>query len=497
MTEQVDFLIVGAGVSGIGVAHHLQAKHPGKSFVILDARDRIGGTWDLFRYPGVRSDSDFLTFGYSFKPWLDDRVLADGSAIRRYVEETAIEHGIIDKVRYRHRVLGADWSSADQRWTVEADDQSSGETRRFTTRWLISATGYYDYEGGHAPVFPGEDDFAGTVVHPQEWPEELEYAGKRVVVIGSGATAATIVPAMAETAAHVTMLQRTPTYMMSIPAIDKTFRRMRTVLGSRLAYRLRRERNMRFDLWFFKFCRRYPKLARKLIASSAAGALPKGYAVDTHFNPPYGPWDQRMCVLPDGDLFTAIGDGRASIVTGQIAGFTRDGIRMESGEEIQADIVVRATGLRMLPFGRMELRVDGEDVQFADTFVYKAMMLTGVPNFAFFFGYTNASWTLRVDLVGDHLGRIISLMDEHEYGACVPESPPAGDEPRPLFDFSAGYIQRALDQWPRQGTSDPWLMSMDYVHDRKQLLKGPVGDHVRFTSVRHADAGVSAGRSQP
>jgi cation diffusion facilitator CzcD-associated flavoprotein CzcO len=489
MSEHVDVLIVGAGISGIGVAHHLQAEHPGKRYAILEARDALGGTWDLFRYPGIRSDSDLHTFGYSFRPWVEDRSIADAPSILRYIENTATDAGITDHIRFGHRVVGAAWSSDEQRWTV--DVEVDGELRRFTASWLYGACGYYDYERGYTPEFEGVERFGGPVIHPQHWPEDLDYAGKRVVVIGSGATAATLIPAMAQTAAHVTMLQRTPSYVLSLPAVDPIAALFKRWLGPARAHRAAREKNVRMGGLMYKASQRYPKFMRGLIRRLNVKALPEGFDVDRHFNPPYNPWDQRMCLVPDGDLFAAISDGKASVVTDRIATFTERGLLLESGDELEADIVVTATGLQMMPFGGLDLTVDGEPVSFAETFTYKGLMLTGVPNFAYIFGYTNASWTLRVDIVCEHFCRILALMDEHGYGACVPAAPPADAPERPLLEnFSSGYVQRALGQFPKQGPGMPWELSMDYVRDRKTMLEGPVGDHLEFTPAR---AGVPVG----
>jgi monooxygenase len=484
--ETVDVLIVGAGISGIGIAHHLQDKHPSKSYLILEGREALGGTWDLFRYPGIRSDSDLHTFGYSFKPWVEDRVIADGSSILRYISDTARERRIDRRVRLGHRVHAASWSSEEQRWTVEAELTATGERRRLAARWLFCACGYYRYDEGFTPDLPGIGHFDGQIVHPQFWPEDFDCTGKRVLVIGSGATAVTIVPAIADSAAHVTMLQRTPSYVMSIPAIDPITERLERRFGAERVHRIAREKNIRMGALVYNLSRRYPKLMRKLLRSGAVKALPAGFDVDTHFNPPYNPWDQRLCLVPDGDLFKTIGAGDASLLTDRISTFTETGVLLESGTKLQADIVVTATGLQLLAFGGITLAVDGLEVSLPDTFTYKGMMLTGVPNFAYLLGYTNASWTLRVDLVGDHFSRLLSLMDEHHYGQCVPEPPPADSASRPLLEFDAGYVRRSVDQFPRQGPGAPWELGMDYVRDRKTMRDGPVGDHLRFSATTAA-----------
>ena len=487
-TEHLDVLIIGAGISGIGIAYHLQKRHPSKSYTILEARNGIGGTWDLFRYPGIRSDSDLFTFGYSFNPWLEDRSIADAPSILRYVKTTASNNRIDEKVRLGYKVGSASWSSAEQLWTVEAEDMATGKLRQYTARWIFSACGYYRYDQGYTPHFDGINRFGGTIVHPQHWPEDLDFAGKRVVVIGSGATAVTIIPAIADQVAHVTMLQRTPTYIIAAPAVNPVDAKLRQWFGAERGSRMAREFHVRIGDIVFKFSRKYPERMRNLIRKSNVKSLGEGFDVDKHLTPPYNPWDQRICVAPDGDLFEAINAGKASIVTDTVATFTEDGIRLGSGEELEADIIVTATGLQMLPFGGISLSVDGEVVSFPDTVVYKGLMLSDVPNFGYVFGYTNASWTLRVDLVADHFCRILALMDEHGYGQCVPERPGPGSTVRPLLEnFSAGYVQRSLDQFPRQGTGAPWELPMDFIRDRKRFREGPVGDHLRFTTSPHVD----------
>jgi monooxygenase len=495
--ETLDVLIVGAGISGIGIAHHLQEKHPAKSYAILEARDALGGTWDLFRYPGIRSDSDLHTFGYSFKPWVEDRVIADGSAILDYIAETARERSIDRMIRLGHRVHGADWSSEQQRWTVEVEQTATGQRTHLLARWLFCAGGYYRYEEGFTPALPDIDRYGGQIVHPQFWPEDLDCTGKRVLVIGSGATAVTIVPAIADAVEHVTMLQRTPSYVMSIPAIDPITDFLDRRLGAARTHRIAREKNIRLGGLLYKLCRRYPRAMRKLLRAGAVKALPAGFDVDTHFNPPYDPWDQRLCLVPDGDLFKAIATGKASLLTDRIASFTDTGVLLESGAELEADIVVTATGLQLQAFAGVALSVDGVEVSLPDTFTYKGMMLTGVPNFAYLLGYTNASWTLRVDLIGDHFSRLLSLMDEHHYGQCVPEAPPAGCASRPLLEFDAGYVSRSVDLFPRQGPGAPWELSMDYVRDRKSMRRGPIGDHMRFSAATGSPRSARSVASAP
>jgi cation diffusion facilitator CzcD-associated flavoprotein CzcO len=481
----VDVLIVGAGVSGIGAAYHLQHELPDKTYAILEQRDAIGGTWDLFRYPGIRSDSDLHTFGYAFKPWTDRKAIADGSAIRAYVEETARENGIDRHIRFGRRVLRAAWSSDTARWTVEAEDTNTGATSRLTARWLFSAAGYYRYDEGYTPELPGLERFRGTVVHPQDWPLDLDYAGKRVVVIGSGATAMTIVPAMAPDAAHVTMLQRSPTYVIPLPSEDRIANWLRRHLGERRAYALTRRKNIRQQQLVYASCRRFPKAARRVIRAINARQLRgTGVDVDVHFNPSYDPWDQRLCVVPDADLYRALGAGDASIVTDHIETFTEDGIRLRSGRQLEADIVVTATGLNLQAFGGVDVRIDGAEVRLPDTVAYKGLMLSGVPNFAFAIGYTNASWTLKVDLVCEYLCRLIGQLDALGHDACVPELD-GPVETRPLLNFQAGYVLRSLDAFPRQGDRAPWHLAMSYDTDVQTLRGGRIDDGtLRFLDAR-------------
>jgi monooxygenase len=498
-TEHVDVLIVGAGVSGIGCAYHLQTEQPGKSYAIFEAREATGGTWDLFRYPGIRSDSDLHTFGYAFKPWRHDKSIADGPAILDYIRETATENGIDRHIRTGHKVLGAAWSSDEARWTVRAE-RADGEAVVITCGWLFCASGYYSYDKGYTPEFPGLEDFGGTVVHPQQWPEDLDYAGKRVVVIGSGATAVTLVPAMAPEAEHVTMLQRSPSYIASVPAEDPIAKLLRDRLPAQMAYNLTRRKNIFQQRAVYQLSQRRPKLMKRMLRAGVKRQLPEGYPVDTHFNPTYNPWDQRLCAVPDGDLFKALRKGTASIVTDRIATFTETGIRLESGAEIEADVVVTATGLDLLVFGGLQLTVDGVDVNLPDTLVYKAMMLSDVPNYAFAIGYTNSSWTLKVDIVCEFLTRILGHMDRLGADTCVARNDDPTMGTRPLLDFGAGYVQRAVHAFPRQGTSGPWQLAMSYAADVKNLRKGPVEDvALRFEhragrgdGTRDADAALAA-----
>lgn len=478
----LDFLIVGAGISGIGIASNIKRRFPEKSFELLEARQELGGTWSLFRYPGLRSDSDLHTLGYSFRPWLEEQAIADGDSILRYISDTAAETGVDEHIRFGQKVTNAAWNSEDHVWTAEVADVDSGERRIRTARWLVAATGYYSYDRGHSPSFPGADLFRGPVIHPQHWPEDLDWENKRVVVIGSGATAITLVPALAEKAEHVTMLQRTPSYVVSVPAVDPLGARIKRWFGPERGHRIVREKNIWIARTFYKLSQRFPGLVRRLIRSWNIKALPAGFDVDRHFNPPYGPWDQRMCLVPDGDLFRVLSDGSASVVTDQIDTFTETGVRLSSGKAIPADIVVTATGLELLAFGGMELTIDGARVSLPDTYTYKSMMLTGVPNFSYLFGYTNASWTLRVDLICDRLCRLIELMDERGLEVCVPDEPDARS-PQPLIDLDAGYILRSQHKLPKQGSMDPWRLGMDYVKDRRSMRRGPFTEGLRFQSV--------------
>jgi cation diffusion facilitator CzcD-associated flavoprotein CzcO len=493
-TTHVDVLIVGAGISGIGAAYHLQDKQPGKTYAILEARDAIGGTWDLFRYPGIRSDSDLHTFGYAFKPWTGEKAIADGPAIRAYIHETASEHAILDRIRLGHRVIRADWSSADAQWTVEAEH--AGRRRTFTARWLFGATGYYRYDRGFTPDFQGVERYRGTVVHPQHWPEDLDYSGKRVVVIGSGATAVTLVPAMADSGAgHVTMLQRSPSYILPVPSRDVVANWLRRRLGEERAYAITRRKNIRRQAVVYGFSKRFPRAARRLIRFVNAKQLPAGCDVDVHFKPKYDPWDQRLCAVPDGDLYKSLRRGTASVVTDEVETFTERGIRLRSGRELEADVVVTATGLELLAFGGIDLHVDGAPVSLPDTVAYKGMMLSGVPNFAFAIGYTNASWTLKVDLVCEHLCRLIAHLDAQGADACVPQPLDPHMATRPLLDFQAGYVLRALDRFPKQGEAEPWHLAMSYAKDTEHLRHGRLDDGtLRLFSAqpRPADLPVAA-----
>ncbi len=493
----VDVLIIGAGISGIGAASHLKARRPATSFAVLEARDAIGGTWSLFRYPGIRSDSDMPTFGFGFKPWTHRKSIADGHLIVDYLRETVSEHGLTGHIRLGHRVLGAEFSSSTGRWIVTAQQAGSRKKTRFTARFLFLGTGYYDYEAGFTPEFTGVEDFEGRVVHPQHWPQDLDYTGKRAVVIGSGATAITLIPSMAGTAGHVTMLQRSPSYVLSAPAEDAITNALNRVLGHKRAHRIVRRKNIMVTRGIYTACRRAPKLMRRLLIANVRRQLPRHFDVDTHFTPRYDPWDQRLCVVPDGDLFKAISTGRASVVTDRIERFTKAGILLESGQELSADIIVTATGLTMSPFGKIQLSVDGQKVNPPDTTAYKAMMLSGVPNFAFALGYTNLSWTLKVDLVCEHFCRLLDHMDSHGYGTVEPVLNDLGMERAPFMELSAGYVHRGIAKFPRAGANGPWTVEMAYEKDVERLREGPVEDSaLKFTAVEPAPPAPRSGGAQ-
>ncbi len=488
--EHFDVIVVGGGLSGIDAAYHLQTSCPRKSFVILEGRDAIGGTWDLFRYPGIRSDSDMFTFGYPFRPWLSNAAIADGPSIRRYIRETAEAYGIDRKIRFRHRVSRASFSSADAQWIIEAERGEARERVRFTCNYLFGCTGYYDYAAGYTPDFPGIDTFAGPIVHPQHWPESLDYAGKRVVVIGSGATAVTIIPVMAEQAAHVTMLQRSPTYIVARPTNDKVATTLRRLLPRRTAYAAARWFYVLFGLYFYNLTRRKPRAVKKWIMGQVRAQLGAGYDVLTHFNPRYNPWDQRLCLAPDADFFRAIRSGKADVVTDTIETFTENGIRLHSGRELDADIIITATGLKLLLLGGIAITVDGKPVSFCDTMNYKGVMFSGVPNLFAAFGYTNASWTLKCDLTAAYVARLINYMDRHRYAISTPRRDPSV-KAEPLIDFSSGYIQRMIDQFPRQGAKKPWRLYQNYLRDLLSLRHGAVNDPALEFKPRRESAKAS------
>jgi cation diffusion facilitator CzcD-associated flavoprotein CzcO len=475
MSEDVDVLIVGAGLSGIGSAAHLTRALPGTSYAVLEAREVSGGTWDLFRYPGVRSDSDMYTMGYSFRPWPHEEALGSGERILEYVRDTAREYDVERHVRYSHRVVRASWDSGDARWTVEAEHD--GQIVSFTAGLLWACRGYYDYERGHEPAFVGIDDFRGTVVHPQHWPADLDWTDKHVVVIGSGATAVTVVPAMAERASHVTMLQRSPSYVLSLGRRDPFAVRARRRLPDRLAHRVIRWKSIVVQTAFYRLSRRWPALIKRMVRKQNVALLPDGYDVATHFTPSYQPWDQRMCFVPGGDLFRAVRRGDAEVVTATIDRFDADGIVLTGGRQLPADIVVTATGLTLSPFGGIELLVDGEKVDPSRAMTYRALMLSDVPNFVFTIGYTNASWTLKVDLVARFTTRLLAHLARHGYRRVVPRRDPSVGETE-LMDFTSGYVLRALDDLPSQGDRDPWRLRQSYLRDRRTLRRAPLEDGV-------------------
>lgn len=480
--EHVDVLIVGAGLSGIGAGYHLQRDCPARSYAILEARAAIGGTWDLFRYPGIRSDSDMYTLGYSFRPWREPKSIADGASILEYVRDTAREYGIDQKIRFNHRVKRAAWSSTDALWTVEAQ-LPSGEIVRFTCNFLFVCTGYYNYDAGYTPEFAGADRFQGRIVHPQQWSDDIEYAGKRVVVIGSGATAVTMVPELAKTAAHVTMLQRSPTYIVARPAEDRLAGWLHRYLPTKLAHGITRWKNVLLSMLFYSLCRRAPARMKQMLIRLVKNELGESCDVERHFTPRYNPWDQRLCLVPNGDLFNAIRSGKAAVVTDHIETFTEQGLRLRSGAEIAADLIVTATGLDLQALGDMQLLVDGQAVQLARTMSYKGMMLGGVPNLALAFGYTNASWTLKCDLTCEYVCRLLNYMDQHGYRQCTPRNDDASVAPVPWVNFTSGYIRRARGKFPSQGSKRPWRLYQNYALDLMTLRFGAVDDGVmRFSS---------------
>ena len=470
-TEHVDVLVVGAGISGIDAAYHLQTSCPEKTYAIFEARDTLGGTWDLFRYPGIRSDSDMYTLGFPFRPWRSDKAIADGESILAYIRETAETYGIDRHIRYGHRVVRASWERG--RWTVEAT--RGGTPVQITCSFLFLCSGYYDYDEGYTPELAGRERFRGRIIHPQHWPTDLDYTGKRIVVVGSGATAVTLVPSLASRAAHVTMLQRSPTYIMSRPARDPIADWLRKKLPAERAYALTRWKNVLLTTAFYHYCRRFPAHAKKLLVGSVKKMIPE---VDIkHFTPRYNPWDQRLCLVPDADLFAALRDGTVSIVTDQIESFTETGLALVSGAQLDADIVVTATGLKLKRFGGLALIVDGRPVEPPKAMVYKGMMLSDVPNLAFAVGYTNASWTLKCDLTSRYVCRLLNHMDKHGHAECRPRRDPNVEEV-PLLDFSSGYVQRSINEFPRQGSVMPWKLYQNYALDLFMLERTKLADGV-------------------
>jgi cation diffusion facilitator CzcD-associated flavoprotein CzcO len=486
--EHFDVVIVGAGLSGIGAAVHLRQQCPDKSFVLLEARDAIGGTWDLFRYPGVRSDSDMHTLGYRFKPWLDAKAIADGPAILEYVKEAAREHGIDRHIRYRHRVKKATWSSEPAAWTIEAERAGSDETVAITCNFILMCAGYYSYRRGHTPEFAGRERFKGPIVHPQQWDESLDFAGKRVVVIGSGATAMTLVPALAKTARHVVLLQRSPTYVVSRPDRDAIANFLRKVLPERWAYAITRWKNVAFQQRVYRRTRTDPEFVKKRLLDMVRKELGPDFDIETHFTPRYNPWDQRLCLIPNSDLFEALRTSRASIVTNHIDTFTEKGVRLQSGEELEADIIVTATGLNLAILGEAQVSVDGETVDFAKKWTYKGLMYSDVPNLVATFGYINASWTLRADLTAEYACRLLNHMDARGARQVTPRlrSEDANMVARAWIDgFSSGYVQRVMHRFPRQGDREPWVNPQNYRSDKAMIRSGAIDDGVlQFTMLR-------------
>ncbi len=477
-TEHFDVLIVGAGISGIGAGYHLQTNCPTKSYAILEGRERLGGTWDLFRYPGIRSDSDMYTLGYSFRPWTQAQAIADGSSILNYLRETAEEYGIDRKIRFGHFVKRASWSTQDAQWTVEVERGPEKELVRFTCNFLFMCSGYYNYAEGYTPDFQGTDKFRGRIVHPQKWTPDIDYAGKKVVVIGSGATAVTLVPEMAKTAAHVTMLQRSPTYIVSRPAEDGLANWLRRYLPAKLAYGITRWKNVLFGMYFYRLCKRSPQNVKAWILKQVREQLGPDYDIDKHFTPSYNPWDQRLCLVPNGDLFEAIKAKRASVVTDRIETFTEKGINLQSGAELEADVVVTATGLNLQVLSDLDITIDGKHADLSKTMNYKGMMYSDVPNLASSFGYTNASWTLKCDLTCEYVCRLLNHMDETGTRQCTPRQTDPSVTPEPWIDFSSGYVQRSIDKFPKQGSKAPWKLYQNYALDIVSLKFGRVEDGV-------------------
>ena len=478
-----DVLIVGGGLSGIGAACSLQKHCPQKTYVILEGRASIGGTWDLFRYPGIRSDSDMFTLGYSFRPWVEGKAIADGHSILKYINDTAKDHGVDKNIRFHHLVKRASWSSKQALWDIEAECGPDKEIIHFTCNFLFLCSGYYSYVEGYTPVFPGTERFKGPVIHPQKWPEDLAYADKRVVVIGSGATAVTLVPAMAKSAAQVTMLQRSPTYVVARPEQDVLANFLRRHLPASVAYGLVRWRNILFGIYFFRLCKRSPERVKKWILNRVQAALGAGYDVSKHFTPHYNPWDQRMCLVPDGDLFESIKAGKAKVVTDEIDTFTERGIKLRSGKELEADIIVTATGLKLVALGDIQLKVDGRTIDPSKTMNYRGTMYAGIPNLASVFGYTNASWTLKSELTCNYICRVLNRMSREGYQVCVPQNDDPSVKPEPWLNLSSGYIQRVADKLPKQGSKVPWKLHQNYVKDIISLRYGSLDDGViRFSN---------------
>ena len=484
MTEHLDVIIVGAGISGVSAAWHLQDRCPSKSYAILERREGMGGTWDLFKYPGIRSDSDMFTLGFRFKPWKSAKSIAEGSDILTYIKEAAAENGIDKNVRFNHRVVAADWSDADNKWTVTVE--RGDETVQLTSSFLFATTGYYNYDEGYSPTFPGSEDFAGTIVHPQHWPEDLDYAGKKIVVIGSGATAITLIPALVNKGAgHVTMLQRSPSYVGSLPDVDPIAVQANKYLPEDVAHVINRWKAIVFSTAQYQLARKFPQYMRKTLLTMAKRRLPEGYDVEKHFGPSYNPWDQRLCLAPNGDLFKTIRRGNADVVTDTIDTFVPEGIKLNSGETIKADIIVTATGLNMQLLGGLTPTLNGEPIDLPSLMTYKGLMFSGIPNFAITFGYTNASWTLKADLVSEFVCRVLNYMDDNGFDTVVPQHPGNGIDELPFMDFAPGYFLRAIDQLPKSGSKAPWRLKQNYFLDLRLIRQGKVDEEsLHFTKHR-------------
>ena len=488
-SEHVDVVVVGAGLSGIGAGYHLQTMSPDRSYVILEGRDNLGGTWDLFKYPGIRSDSDMHTLGFSFKPWTEAKSIADGPSILKYLQETVAQYGIDKHIRFGQLVTKAEWSSENAAWTVTAQDKKTGATTSISCSFLFMCSGYYSYKKGHTPEFIGRERFKGTIIHPQEWPTDLDYSGKRVVVIGSGATAVTIVPSMAQKAAHVTMLQRSPTYMVSRPDHDVLANRLRKVLPEKMAYNVTRFKNTWRQQLVYNKTRTDPEKVKQLLLGGVKMELGADYDIAKHFTPHYNPWDQRLCLVPNGDFFKAMREGKASVVTDHIATFTETGIQLTSGEHLDADIIVTATGLELVTLGEMDFFVDGNQVDFAKTWTYKGFAYSDIPNMASTFGYINASWTLRSDLTAEYVCRLLNYMRKKGFAQCTPtlREQDKNMKQRPWIDgFSSGYMQRVMHLMPRQGDHEPWINPQNYRRDKKMFKHSPVDDGVMQFSKQSA-----------
>ena len=479
-------IVVGAGISGIGAGYYLQKKCPNKSFVILEGRDNIGGTWDLFRYPGIRSDSDMNTMGFRFKPWMGVKSIADGPSILSYLHETVKENDLNKKIQFNQWIKEASWSSRDSQWTVQVENKKTQELQDFTCDFLFLCGGYYNYEEGYTPHFAGRENFLGQIIHPQKWPKNLDYKNKKVVVIGSGATAVTIIPTMAEEAAHVTMLQRSPTYFLSAPDEDPVGNFLRKFISSKLTYKLVRWKNIRFQWWFFQKCRKFPKKVKEFLIKQVREELGPNYDIETHFTPKYNPWEQRMCLVPNGDFFNAINAGKASVITDHIDRFTKKGIKLKSGGEIEADLIVTATGLNLEVCNGIKLEVDNNEVDISKTMTYKGMMFSDVPNLVATFGYTNASWTLRADLTSEYVCRLLNFMDKKGYANCCPRTAEHVEPDGDWLDFTSGYVKRSMHKFPKQGSRDPWRNTQNFPKDVLAIRWGNIDNkELKFTSLEN------------